>query len=138
MIRANTIRYYGVTRSRNAFDRRPGDCSRRRPLQPSKLYYSVWRRAVPRITQVLGAGAGITFSEERLRLTAMTLHHDDDVEGSRTWGKALRRTRPGRPNSVWFGLPPKYLRRSPVDQFVGASRVGPVDVTEDDLFRGLR
>jgi mycothiol S-conjugate amidase len=40
----------------------------------------------------------------------------------------------------WFGLPPEVLEEiHPVDQFLLAeSRVGPVDVTEDDLFAGLR
>ncbi len=45
------------------------------------------------------------------------------------------------PNSpFWFGLPPEVLKDiDPVDQFrLAQSRVGPVEVTEDDLFAGLR
>ena len=45
------------------------------------------------------------------------------------------------PNSpFWFGLPPEVLRGiHPVDEFrLAQSRVGPTDVTEDDLFAGVR
>jgi mycothiol S-conjugate amidase len=45
------------------------------------------------------------------------------------------------PNSpFWFGLPPEVLEGiHPMDQFrLAQSRVGPVDVTEDDLFAGVR
>ena len=45
------------------------------------------------------------------------------------------------PNSpFWFGLPPEVMRDiHPVDEFrLAQSRVGPVDVTEDDLFAGVR
>ena len=46
------------------------------------------------------------------------------------------------PNSpFWFGLPPEVLEEiHPVDQFRSGARAGsgPVDVTEDDLFAGVR
>ncbi len=40
----------------------------------------------------------------------------------------------------WFGLPPEVLRDiHPADEFrLAQSHVGPVDVTEDDLFAGVR
>ena len=40
---------------------------------------------------------------------------------------------------IWFGLPPEVLRTlHPYDDYLLArSRVGPVDVTEDDLFAGI-
>ena len=40
----------------------------------------------------------------------------------------------------WFGLPPEVLRGiHPYDEFrLAQSRVGSVDVTEDDLFAGIR
>jgi mycothiol S-conjugate amidase len=45
------------------------------------------------------------------------------------------------PNSpFWFGLPPEVMRDiHPFDEFrLAQSRVGPTDVTEDDLFEGVR
>ena len=43
-------------------------------------------------------------------------------------------------SKFWFGLPPEVMRDiHPVDEFrLAQSRVGPVDVTEDDLFAGTR
>jgi len=40
----------------------------------------------------------------------------------------------------WFGLPPEVMRDiHPFDEFrLAQSRVGPTDVTEDDLFEGVR
>ena len=41
----------------------------------------------------------------------------------------------------WFGLPPEVMRDiHPIDEFhLARSRVGPTtDVTEDDLFEGVR
>ena len=45
------------------------------------------------------------------------------------------------PNSpFWFGLPADVLEEiHPVDQYrLAGSRVGGIDVTEDDLFAGVR
>jgi mycothiol S-conjugate amidase len=43
-------------------------------------------------------------------------------------------------SKFWFGLPPEVMRDiHPVDEFrLAQSRVGPTDVTEDDLFAGVR
>jgi len=45
------------------------------------------------------------------------------------------------PNSpFWFGLPTEVMREiHPFDEFrLAQNRVGPTDVTEDDLFDGVR
>jgi mycothiol S-conjugate amidase len=43
-------------------------------------------------------------------------------------------------SKFWFGLPPEVMRDiHPVDEFrLAQSRVGSLDVTEDDLFDGVR
>ena len=93
----------------------------------------------------LELGLESPFSEERMsRLT-----RDDpftttiDVAGfADVRGRALKaHATQVDPNSpFWFGLPPEVLEEiHPVDQFrLARSRVGPVDVTEDDLFAGVR
>jgi len=117
------------------------------PFTPSKLYYSVW--PAERFRQIhakfLELGMESPFSEDRLsRLT-----RDDpfttsiDISGfDHVRGRALKaHATQVDPNSpFWFGLPPEVLKEiHPVDQFrLAQSRVGPVDVTEDDLFAGMR
>jgi mycothiol S-conjugate amidase len=117
------------------------------PFEPSKLYYSVW--PAERFRQIhakfLELGLESPFSEERMsRLT-----RDDpytttiDVEGfADVRGRALKAhaTQVDPKSPFWFGLPPEVMADiHPVDHFLLArSRVGPVDVTEDDLFAGLR
>jgi mycothiol S-conjugate amidase len=117
------------------------------PFTPSKLYYSVW--PAERFRQIhakfLELGLESPFSEDRLsRLT-----RDDpyttavDVLGfQQVRGQALKaHATQVDPNSpFWFGLPAEVLEEiHPVDQFrLAKSRVGGVDVTEDDLFEGVR
>jgi mycothiol S-conjugate amidase len=117
------------------------------PFVPSKLYYSVW--PAERFRQIhakfLELGMESPFSDERLeRLT-----RDDpyttaiDVLGYQgVRGRALKaHATQVDPNSpFWFGLPPEVLEGiHPMDQFrLAQSRVGPIDVTEDDLFAGVR
>lgn len=117
------------------------------PFTPSKLYYSVW--PAERFRQIhakfLELGLESPFSEERLsRLT-----RDDpfttaiDVQGfQQVRGEALKaHATQVDPNSpFWFGLPAEVLEEiHPVDQFrLAQSRIGDVDITEDDLFAGLR
>jgi mycothiol S-conjugate amidase len=117
------------------------------PFTPSKLYYSVWpAERFRRIhAKFLELGMESPFSEDRLnRLT-----RDDpfttsiDISGfGDVRGRALKaHATQVDPNSpFWFGLPPEVLKEiHPVDQFrLARSRIGPVDVTEDDLFAGLR
>jgi mycothiol S-conjugate amidase len=117
------------------------------PFAPSKLYYSVWpAERFRRIhAKFLELGLESPFSEERMsRLTREDPYTTTiDVEGfADVRGKALKaHATQVDPNSpFWFGLPPEVLEEiHPVDQFLLAeSRVGPVDVTEDDLFAGVR
>jgi len=117
------------------------------PFTPSKLYYSVW--PAERFRQIhakfLELGMESPFSEDRLsRLT-----RDDpfttsiDISGfDHVRGRALKaHATQVDPNSpFWFGLPPEVLKEiHPVDQFrLAKSRIGSVEVTEDDLFAGVR
>jgi mycothiol S-conjugate amidase len=117
------------------------------PFTPSKLYYSV--RPAERFRRIhakfLELGMESPFDEERLsRLT-----RDDpftasiDVEGfQQVRGAALKaHATQVDPNSpFWFGLPPEVLDGiHPVDHFrLAQSRVGDIDVTEGDLFAGIR
>ena len=117
------------------------------PFTPSKLYYSVW--PAERFRQIhakfLELGLESPFSEERMaRLTrddpfttSIDISGFDDVRGRALKAHATQVD----PNSpFWFGLPPEVLKDiHPLDLFrLAQSRVGPVDVTEDDLFAGLR
>jgi mycothiol S-conjugate amidase len=117
------------------------------PFTPSKLYYSVW--PAERFRQIhakfLELGMESPFSEDRLsRLTrddpfttSIDISGFDDVRGRALKAHATQVD----PNSpFWFGLPPDVLKEiHPVDQFrLAKSRVGSVDVTEDDLFAGVR
>jgi len=117
------------------------------PFEPSKLYYSVW--PAERFRQIhakfLELGMESPFDDERLQ----RLTRDDpyttsiDVLGYQgIRGRALKaHATQVDPNSpFWFGLPPEVLEGiHPMDQFrLARSRVGPVDVTEDDLFTGVR
>ena len=117
------------------------------PHAPSKLYYSVW--PAERFRQIhakfLELGLESPFDDGWLsRLT-----HDEPfttaidvrglpagprrrVEGARHAG--------GPQLPFWFGLPPEVLEDIfPVDLFrLAQSRLGTIDVTEDDLFAGVR
>jgi mycothiol S-conjugate amidase len=117
------------------------------PFAPSKLYYSVW--PAERFRQIhakfLELGLESPFNEERLsRLT-----RDDpyttaiDVSGfQQVRGLALKaHATQVDPNSpFWFGLPAEVLEEiHPMDQYrLARNRVGGTDVTEDDLFEGVR
>jgi mycothiol S-conjugate amidase len=117
------------------------------PFAPSKLYYSVW--AAERFRQIhakfLELGLESPFDDKWLtRLTRDEPYTTTiDVQGFQdVRGNALKaHATQVDPNSpFWFGLPPEVLRDiHPVDQFrLAQSRVGGVDVTEDDLFAGVR
>jgi mycothiol S-conjugate amidase len=117
------------------------------PFAPAKLYYSVW--PAERFRQIhakfLELGLESPFDEKRLsRLT-----QDDpftttiDVLGyQQVRGAALKaHATQVDPNSpFWFGLPEEVLEEiHPVELFrLAESRVGDIDVTEDDLFAGTR
>ncbi len=117
------------------------------PFAPSKLYYSVW--PAERFRQIhakfLELGRESPFDEKWLaRLTrdepyttSVNIEGFGDVRGNALKAHATQVD----PNSpFWFGLPPEVLRDiHPVDQFrLARSRLGGTDVTEDDLFAGLR
>jgi mycothiol S-conjugate amidase len=117
------------------------------PFAPLKLYFSVW--PAERFRQIhakfLELGLESPFSEERMaRLTrddpfttSIDISGFDDVRGRALKAHATQVD----PNSpFWFGLPPEVLKDiHPLDLFrLAESRVGPVDVTEDDLFAELR
>jgi mycothiol S-conjugate amidase len=114
---------------------------------PAKLYYSVW--PAERFRQIhakfLELGLESPFSEDRLsRLTRDDPYTTEiDVLGfQEVRGKALKaHATQVDPNSpFWFGLPPDVMKEiHPVDQFrLALSRLGGTEVTETDLFAGVR
>jgi mycothiol S-conjugate amidase len=114
---------------------------------PAKLYYSVW--PAERFRQIhakfLELGLESPFDDARLsRLTRDDPYTTEiDVSGfAGVRGKALKaHATQVDPNSpFWFGLPPEVMKEiHPVDQFrLAMSRVGGIDVTETDLFAGVR
>ena len=117
------------------------------PYAPDKLYYSVWPAERFRQMHAKFEELGLTspFDEKWLK----RLTHDEpvtttvDVRGyTHVRAEALlAHATQVDPNSpFWFGLPPEVLRDlHPIDEyFLALSRVGPLDVTEDDLFAGVR
>jgi mycothiol S-conjugate amidase len=117
------------------------------PFAPLKLYYSVW--PAERFRQIhakfLELGLESPFDEKRLaRLTRNDPFTTTiDVLGFQSVrGEALKAhaTQVDPKSPFWFGLPPEVLEDiHPVEQFrLAQSRIGAVDVTEDDLFAGVR
>jgi mycothiol S-conjugate amidase len=117
------------------------------PFTPAKLYYSVWPAA--RFRQIHAKfkelGLESPFDEKWLR----RIQHDEvvtttiEIDGFQdVRGEALRaHATQVDPNSkMWFGLPPEVLRDiHPTEEFrLAQSRVGGTDVTEEDLFAGVR
>ena len=117
------------------------------PYAPAKLYYSVWPASRFKLihAKYLELGMESPFDEKWLA----RIEHDEvytttiDIDGfQQVRGEALKaHATQVDPNSpFWFGLPPEALREiHPTEAFLLAqSRVGPTDVTEDDLFAGVR
>ena len=117
------------------------------PFAPSKLYYSVWPAS--RFRQIHAKfkelGLESPFDEKWLQ----RIEHDEkytttiDIDGFQEVRAAALKAHATQvdPNSpFWFGLPPEVMRGiHPTEEFLLAqSRIGPTDVTEDDLFAGLR
>ncbi|MGH9086994.1 MAG: mycothiol conjugate amidase Mca [Acidimicrobiales bacterium] len=115
------------------------------PFAPSKLYYTLWPRRRMRAMheKFLELGMVSPMAERLERLaredvvtTSIDLTGYVDVRG-----EALRAhaTQIDPTSPFWFGLPPEVQRTVyPYDDyFLAASRVGPTDVTEDDLFGGV-
>lgn len=116
------------------------------PFAPDKLYYTVWPRRRMRAVheKFLELGIESPFDDRWLA----RLQRDEpvttsvDVTGfADVRGEALRaHATQVDPNSpFWFGLPPEIQRAiHPYDDyFLARSRVGGVDVAEDDLFAGI-
>jgi len=117
------------------------------PFTPAKLYYSVW--SGERFRQIhekfLELGLESPFDDKWLKRITRTEPYTTtiDVEGyTHVRAEALKaHATQVDPNSkFWFGLPPEVLREiHPVEEYrLAWSRVGPTDVTEDDLFAGVR
>ena len=117
------------------------------PFTPSKLYYSVW--PAERFRQIHAKfeelGLESPFDEKWLaRLTRDEPSTTNiDIQGfQHVRGDALKaHATQVDPNSVfWFGLPPEVMKDIfPLDVFrLAQSRVGSIEVEEDDLFAGVR
>ena len=117
------------------------------PFTPSKLYYSVW--PAERFRQIhakfLELDLKSPFDEKWLaRLTGMSpTRRPSTSPASPTCGATPLKAHATQvdPNSpFWFGLPPEVIRDiHPVDQFrLARSHIGGTDVSEDDLFAGVR
>ncbi len=117
------------------------------PFAPSKLYYSVWPASRFRQIHAKFGELGLEspFDEKWLKrierdekfTTTIDIDGYQDVRGAALRAHATQVD----PNSpFWFGLPPEVMRGiHPTEEFLLArSRIGPTDVTEDDLFAGLR
>jgi mycothiol S-conjugate amidase len=117
------------------------------PFAPAKLYYSVW--AASRFREIHAKfeelGLKSPFDEKWLAriahdekfTTTIDIAHFTQVRSDALKAHATQVD----PNSpFWFGLPPEVMRDlHPTEEFLLAqSRIGPTDVTEDDLFEGLR
>jgi mycothiol S-conjugate amidase len=117
------------------------------PFAPSKMYYSVW--AAERFRQIhakfIELGMESPFDDKWLE----RLNRDDpfttsiDIKGFEdVRGRALKAhaTQVDPTSKFWFGLPPEVMKDIyPIDEFrLAASRVGSTDVTETDLFEGVR
>jgi mycothiol S-conjugate amidase len=117
------------------------------PVTPDKLYYSVWSGERFREMQAKFEELGIESPFDEKWMARMTRTEpfttSIDVSGfNQIRGEALKAhaTQVDPTSPFWFGLPPEVLRGiHPYDEFrLAQSRVGSVDVTEDDLFAGIR
>jgi mycothiol S-conjugate amidase len=117
------------------------------PFNPSKLYYNVW--PAERFRQIhakfLELNLESPFDEKWLsRLTRdEPFTTTVDITGfGDVRGRALKAhaTQVDPTSKFWFGLPPEVMRDiNPVDQYrLALSHIGPTDVTEEDLFAGVR
>jgi mycothiol S-conjugate amidase len=117
------------------------------PFAPSKLYYSVW--PAERFRQIHQKFKELELTSPFDEKWLARLTRDEpfttsiDITGfQEVRANALKaHATQVDPNSpFWFGLPPEVMRDIfPVDQFrLARSRLGSVDVTETDLFVGVR
>ncbi len=117
------------------------------PFSPSKLYYSVWsgERFRKIHEKFLELGLESPFDDKWLKRMTRTEPYTTtiDVTGhTHVRAEALKaHATQVDPNSkFWFGLPPEVQGEiHPVEEFrLAWSRVGPTEVTEVDLFAGVR
>ena len=117
------------------------------PYAPAKLYYSVWsgERFRKIHEKFLELGLESPFDDKWLERMTRTEPYTTtiDVTGyAHVRAEALKaHATQVDPNSkFWFGLPPEVQAEiHPVEEFrLAWSRVGATDVTEDDLFAGVR
>ena len=117
------------------------------PFTPAKLYYSVWPAS--RFRQIhakfLELGLESPFDEKWLARiehdeTYTTTIDIDGFQGIRAEALKAHATQVDPNSPFWFGLPADALRDiNATEHFLLArNRVGDTDVTEDDLFAGLR
>jgi len=118
------------------------------PYAPAKMYYTVWSVARMRAIheKFVELGMESPFSDERIQrmlqapeplfTTAIDVTGYDDV---RTEALRAHATQVDPTSRMWFGLPPEVQKALPTteDYQLARSRVGPLEVTEDDLFAGV-
>lgn len=115
------------------------------PFRPKKLYYSLWPRRRLRAMHEkfleLGMESPVAARLDRLAREDVVTTSIDLTGFVDVRGEALRAhaTQVDPTSPFWFGLPPEVARTVyPYDDyFLARSRVGPTDVTEDDLFAGI-
>jgi mycothiol S-conjugate amidase len=128
------------------------DCGE--PWQPLKLYYFAsfhGAKYVALHTEMLRRGLESPYTkifeewEERAakrgpELEITTQVRCGDFFGVRDEALKAHATQVDPNSPFWFGLPPEVMRDlHPTEEFfLAQSRIGPIDVTEDDLFEGVR
>jgi mycothiol S-conjugate amidase len=114
---------------------------------PAKLYYSVWPAERFRLIHAKFEELGLTSPFDEKWLSRLTRDEPSttsiNIEGfGEVRGEALKAhaTQVDPTSAFWFGLPPEVMRDIfPLDLFrLAQSTIGSTDVTEDDLFAGLR
>ena len=118
------------------------------PYTPAKLYYSVWSGERFREMQAKFEELGIKspFDEKWMARMTRTEPYTTSIDVTRVQPRsAARRSRRTPPRSTrtprsGSASRPRCCRGiHPFDEFrLAQSRVGPTDVTEDDLFAGVR
>ncbi len=118
------------------------------PFAPAKMYYTVWSVARMRAIheKFLELGLESPYSDERVArmlegpLPTFTTTIDvTGYEDIRTEALRAHATQIDPNSRTWFGLPPEVQKAIPNtdDYQLARSRVGPLDVHEDDLFAGV-
>jgi mycothiol S-conjugate amidase len=116
------------------------------PFTPLKLYYTVWPRQqwLAMHEKFLELGLESPFDDKwlgRLRSREAASSAHVDITGYDVRREALRahQSQVDPTSRMWFGLPPEVQAAvHPFDDYLLArSRVGPVDIEEDDLFAGV-